>query len=268
VARAAFFFLLGLFLTSSLAAQQATTSTSTTQSSTQALTLLQQSLTALTGNQSITDMTLYGTARRIAGSDDETGNVTFKGLSTGPTRLDFSYPSGLQSEIRTVGNTGPSGAWSGPDGTLHPISLHNLMNNASIFQAFSLASFTSGKNIIVTYVGQEAKGGHLVYHVSASQQFPDSQGSAATLAQHLTQTEIFLDVSTLLPVAFDFSAHPDSDGALDIPAELLFSDYRTVSGIKIPFRVQKFLNNGLVLDLNFQSALVNSGLSGSSFNIQ
>jgi hypothetical protein len=240
----------------------------TTSSNPETLALLQKSLAALVGNTAITDVMLSGTARRIAGSDDEAGNVTFKGLSSGPARLDFSYPSGLRSEIRTVVNAGSAGAWSGPDGTLHPISLHNLMNKARIFPAFTIASFTAGQNFIVTYVGQETKDGHSVYHLSASRQFPDSEGSARTLAEHLTQTDIFLDISTLLPIAFDFSAHPDNDGALDIPAELLFSDYRTVSGIKIPFRVQKFLNNGLVLDLNFQNALVNSGLSGSSFNIQ
>ncbi|PYU00231.1 MAG: hypothetical protein DMG38_09030 [Acidobacteria bacterium] len=257
---------LALLLGVSMRGQQA--AASTTQSAPQALSLLQNSLSALTGGQSVTDVTLSGTSRRIAGSEDETGTVTFEALSAGAARFDFSYPSGLRSEIRAVSNTGPSGAWSGSDGTMHPISLHNVMNNAGIFPAFSLAGFASGQNIVVTFIGQETKNGHSVYHVSGSQQFPDSAPSAAALTQHLTQMEIFLDVSTLLPVAFDFSAHPDNDGALDIPAELLFSDYRTVSGIKIPFRVQKFLNNGLVLDLNFQNALVNSGLSGSSFNIQ
>src|SRR6266576_3340629 len=60
-----------LFLDSSAAQQTAS-------SSTQASQLMQQSLAALQGNTSISDITLTGTARRIAGSGDETGTGLFK----------------------------------------------------------------------------------------------------------------------------------------------------------------------------------------------
>jgi len=90
----------------------------------------------------------------------------------------------------------------------------------------------------------------------------------AAVEQHLTQIDIFLDVSTSLPVALDFSTHPDNDAGLDIPVELLFSDYRPVNGAQIPFHVQKFLNNSLLLDLQFANAQLNSGLAASSFSVQ
>src|SRR5882762_8646540 len=106
----------------SLAAQQTATS------SPQALLLLQQSLRALVGGQTLSDVTLSGTARRIAGSDDETGTVVLKAASSGALRLDFSYPSGPRAELRSAATTDalPTGAWSGPDGAAHPIALHNL----------------------------------------------------------------------------------------------------------------------------------------------
>lgn len=72
--------------------------TSTTQTSPQVQALLQQSLAALTGGQSITDITLSGTARRIAGSDDETGSTALKALSPGFARVDLNLPSGSQHE--------------------------------------------------------------------------------------------------------------------------------------------------------------------------
>src|SRR5216684_3702539 len=52
------------------ASPQASAPTST--SPTQAATLLSQSVAALTGKAALSDVTLTGTARRIAGSDDET----------------------------------------------------------------------------------------------------------------------------------------------------------------------------------------------------
>jgi len=42
--------------------------------------LLQQSLAAQLGNTQISDATLTGTVRRIAGSDDESGTVSVKAV--------------------------------------------------------------------------------------------------------------------------------------------------------------------------------------------
>ena len=93
-------------------------------------------------------------------------------------------------------------------------------------------------------------------------------GDPGTLLQHLTQTEIFLDATTYLLVAIAFNTHPDNNALLDIPVEFRFSDYRPVSGAQIPFHVQKFLNNSLLLDLQFSSATLNSGLSATIFQVQ
>jgi hypothetical protein len=233
-----------------------------------ATTILQQALIALVGNTPLTDITLSGTAHRIAGSEDETGTLSYRALSTGAARFDFSYPSGPWEEVHAAISAGPLGTWSGPDGVSHPIALHNLANRSDIFPAFTLAPLTSSANLVVTLVGLETKNGQSVYHVSVSQQFPKMKPKSAALAAHLTQTDLFLDVSTLLPVALDFNTHPDDNSSLDIPIELLFSDYHSISGVQVPFHVEKFLNNGLVLDLEFQSASINTGLSASLFNVQ
>lgn len=253
-----------LVLASPLFSQTAVPST---QTSPQALTLLRNSLVALTGGKSITDVTLTGTARRIAGSDDESGTATYNAIS-GANRLDLSFSGGAHSEIANSTGAFPRGSWSGPDGVAHPMALHNLTNQASISPAFTLFALTSAQNSVVTLVGEEAKNGAPVYHISASQQFPRMRGSRAALSQRISQIDIFLDASTLLPVALDFNSHPDNDAALDIPAELLFFDYRTVNGVQIPFHVQKFLNGSLLLDLQFASARLNSGLSATNFTVE
>lgn len=243
------------------------TATSTSQSSPQALTLLAQCLAALTGGQSVTDITLSGTARRIAGSDDESGTATLKAIA-GASRLDLSLSGGSRSEIANLATAPAAGSWSGPDGASHPMALHNLMNQASFSPAFTLAALTPAQNFVVTLVGQETRAGHSVFHLSASEQFPQMSGNTAALSQHLTQIDIFLDASTLLPVAFDFSIHPDDNAGLDLPVEILFSNYQAVSGAQIPFHIQEFLNNSLLLDLQFTNAQLNSGLSASLFNVQ
>lgn len=243
------------------------TPTSTAQSSPQVLTLLSQSLAALTGGQSITDITLSGTARRIVGPDDESGTAIYKAIS-GANRLDLSLSGGARSEVANLTGGAPAGSWSGPDGVSHPMALHNLSNLASISPSFTLAALASVQNVVLTFIGQETKSGHTVYHVSGSQQFPQMAAKPAALERHLTQIDIFLDSSTSLPVALDFTTHPDNDAGLDIPIELVFSDYRSFNGARIPFHVQKFLNNSLLLDLQFTNAQLNSSLSVSLFNVQ
>ncbi len=105
--------------------------------------LLQQSLAAQLGNAQISDVTLTGTARRIAGSDDESGTVTLKGLSGGTNRIDLSLSSGPRSEIRSTSTSGPSGSWSGPDGVAHAMAYHNVVTDNGLLPLFTMAIIPS-----------------------------------------------------------------------------------------------------------------------------
>lgn len=240
-----------------------------TSSSARAVTLLQSSLGALTGGKSITDITLSGTVRRIAGSDDETGTVTLKAISGDAGRIDLSLPSGQLSEILNSTTTPPSGSWSGPDGLSHAIAPHNLLSEpAWFFPAFAIACRLSNSSYVATYIGQETHNGQTVQHVSVSQTAPFPDPPAPPTFAHLTQVDFFLDSSTLLPSAIAFNTHPDNNALLDIPVEIRFSDYRSVNGAQVPFLAQKFLNNSLLLDLQFQTATLNSGLSATTFQVQ
>jgi hypothetical protein len=250
------------FLSLSLTAQQTVTT------SPQALQLLQRSHSALAGSQTLTDVTLSGTARRIVGSDDESGSIVLTTTASGSSKLALSFASGNRSEVRTTSNNSPTGSWSGPDSVAHPISYHNLMTDSGLFPSFALANLLASQNTVATYVGQEVRNGASVIHLSAYQQFPGITGANAVLPQHLSQIEIFLDPTTFLPASIAFNAHPDNNALVDIPIAVDFSDYRAVNGIQVPFHVQKSINNSLSLDLQFQNISINTGLSASSFQVQ
>jgi hypothetical protein len=258
-----FIILLVLFtFARSAMAQQATASAP------QATVLLQQSLTALSGGHPITDVTLSGTARRIAGSDDESGTVVLKALATREARIDMGLPSGSRSEVVAFSNKCPAGSWSGPDGVAHPISNHNLMTDPSwFFPNFTVGRLLSPSPYTLTYVGQETRNGQTVEHVMAYQSSTIQLPAGIPTFSHLTQMDLFLDSKTLLPAALAFNTHPDKDAGLDIPVEIRFSDYRSVNGAQTPFHVQKFINNSLSLDFQFDSVVLDSGLSTSSFTV-
>jgi hypothetical protein len=221
---------------------------------------LQNSLQALAGKTVVNDVTLTGAAEWIAGSDDETGSSTYKATAVA-NRLDVALRVGTRSEIRLNAAGASSGNWVGLDGVSHPISDHNLMTDPGWFPAFTLGTLLSSSNTLLTYVGQETRNGALVLHVSGSQQFPNLTGSATSLMQHLTQVDIYLDASSFLPISYVFSSHPDNNAAFDIPTEIRYSNYQTVAGTQIPFHVQRFVNNTLALDLQIQTASLNTGVT-------
>jgi hypothetical protein len=211
---------------------------------------------------------MAGTARRIAGSDDETGPAIFKALATGESRLDLSLASGPRSEVRGKSPDGPVGSWSGPDGRSHPMARHNLYTEPEWLPANAVSSLLSLQNLLITEIRAETRGDSSLIHLTTYQQFSgDSSDRPATLRQNLSRTEILLDADTLRPIILIFNTHPDDDALVDIPIEIHFSDYRTVSGTQVPFHVQKFFNGSLLLDLQFETASINSGLSAGEFAV-
>ena len=262
VARFVFSVSISIFLSVSVAAQQTATS------SPQALQLLRRSAAALSGGQSLTNVTLSGTARRIAGSDDDTGTAVFKALASGASRVDLSLSSGQRTEIHDLSKAEPAGAWSGPDRVSHSIALHNLFSEpAWFFPAFAIVRRLSGPAYVVIYVGQETHEGQMVEHVSVSQTPARPNRRSGVSFGHLTQIDFFLDPNTLLPVAIAFNTHPDDNALVDIPFEVRFSDYRPLSGAQVPFHVQKYLNNTLILDFQADAVTFNAGLSAADFNL-
>jgi hypothetical protein len=234
----------------------------------QALSTLQSALQALTGNTATTDATLTGTASWFAGSDDETGTVVLKTIS-GANRLDLSLSAGTRSEIRTGTVSGSVvGTWIGPDRVSHAMMDHNLMTDAGWFPAFTIGNLRSASNVVATYIGVETRNGSSVVHISASQQFSSLPSASAALLQHLTKVDIYLDPSTLLPVSYVYNSHPDDNAMLDIPTEIRYSNYQTITGAQVPFRVQKFISSTLILDLQFQNASLNTGLTSTQITAQ
>jgi hypothetical protein len=239
----------------------------TSSSSIQALSALQSAYGALVGKVAVNDVTLTGSAEWIAGSDDETGTAAIKSTA-GANRLDLTLSNGTRSEIRSNVSGIPSGTWIGPDGVSHAMAQHNLMTDAGWFPAFTLGNLVSSSNTVLIYVGQETRNGASVIHISASQQFPNLSGDSVSLLQHLTQVDLYLDPATSLPVSYVFNSHADNNASLDIPTEIRYSNYQTIGGAQIPLHVQKFINNTLAIDLQFQNASLNTGITAAQISPQ
>jgi hypothetical protein len=238
-------------------------------SSPEAAALLRKSLAAFSAGAFAGKVKLSGAVRRTVGSDDETGTIVATAAATDEVRVELIFPSGSRIESRVNSEKGPTGTWSGPDGVSHPIAEHNLLVGASwFFPYLMLQNVASSDQQILAEVGLETHNDVSVIHLSANRSFVNSQlpSHASALLQHGSQVEIYLDASTLLPSAVAFDIHPDHDARRDIPVEVRFSDYHSVSGMRVPFHVERYVNGVLILDLHFDTALINSGPANSSLS--
>ncbi|HXA76627.1 MAG TPA: hypothetical protein VNV41_05790 [Candidatus Acidoferrales bacterium] len=290
ISRPALLLLLCVLIPASLSAQQSTsTPAATSTSDPQAVAAAQGALRALAGSANVNDVTLTGTANRIAGSDNESGTVKLEAMAGGYSKVTLGLPSGPYMEIRNPSGTPlpsgtsagvpspatgpqPVGAWSGADGVLHGMAVHNLLTDATwFFPALTLGRLALSPAFVLSYIGQETYEGQNVLHVSACLGLSPGSNNPpyiVSLVQHLSRMDLYLDPATLLPVALAFDTHLDDNFSVDIAIEIRFSNYQTLNGVEVPYRVRKYQNNGLVLDLQLSNATLNSGLAVTAFEIQ
>jgi len=230
----------------------------------QAISLAAQSLAALTKGTAVADVTLSGTATWIAGGDYFSGPVTLKARGSGQSRIDLNLNGFQRSEIRTVNGRIPAVGWIDASGA-HKGAEHNCYTEAaSFFPALWSLWNTSDSALSATFLGSATYNSARANHLHFSRSF----GANAQFSDALTATDVYLDPKSFLPLGITFKAHPDVDALRDVPVEVRFANYQNEGGVMVPFRIQKLLNGGLVLDIIVQSATINSGLSDLDFTIQ
>lgn len=230
-----------------------------------AVTLAQQSIAALTGGGTLSDVTLNASVTSTVGSDYDTGNATFYVKGTSDSRVDFSLSaSGTRSDVRNVVTGTPGGAWRTNGGPPTPFVQHNCWTDAPwFFPTFSSLSQTTNPNFVFSYIAREQHGGVDTQHIRVYQWFPHGAPSAV-----LSTMEFYLDATSLLPVAIGFQSHPDDNMGTNLPIEIDFTNYQPVNGFQVPLHFQKIFGGGVVLDVTVTSASFNTGLSDTLFTLQ
>ena len=227
---------------------------------------LSTALAAQASTVTVQDVTLSGSVESIAGSDDETVPFTFKAISSGSARIDVNLAAGTLTEIRQSSTAGNSGVWSLGGGANHAMLGHNLMTDAAwFFPLFIVQRLLTDQNAVVAVVGTS----NGMMHIQAVEKAPPNlTATASTQVQHLSQIDLYLDTTSLLPVGLAYNMHPDNNALLDISVYIQFSNYQQTSGVNVPMHIQKFVNNTLTMDVQVQSVALNTGLTQANFAAQ
>jgi len=192
------------------------------------------------------------------------GPATLVARGNAESLLTLSLTGGQRQEVRN----GVAGAWTGPDGTAQPMATHNCWFDANwFFPALTLQALQGDPTLGVVYLGAAAWNGLATLHLQFFRLVPGQTPVMTAEIQGLSTVDLFVDAKSLLPLALDFNLHPDNDLNVNIPVEIQFGDYRAVSGVLVPFRIQKYLQGTLTLDLLVSNATPNSGVQDSLFFI-
>jgi hypothetical protein len=249
---------LGIVLAVQAAAQ--TTGTSPQPSVTrdpQALSVLSQSLAAMTKGLPISDVKLQAQVTRTAGSDTDTGSATLEGAAYDKSKVDLGLTSGSRLEVRN----GATGAWSAADAKNHAVAMHNTWTAAAWFApALVIQSWLQDPSFSLVYAGLEDRDGSQVHHVHASRNLNDDPRMAS-----LSGMDLYLGPQSLLPVSLAYNTHPDDDLGVSLAVEVTFASYQAFSGMIAPSRIQSFLQNSLLLDISVTATSANNGLSAGDF---
>ena len=232
-----------------------------------AVALAVKSLKALTGGSALQDVTVNANVISVFGSDYQTGTAVFQAKGLAESRVDFNLNGATRSEVHNATNGFPSGAWSLNGGAPTALPQQNCWTDAAwFFPALGTLSRNSASRFVFTYLGLVQYEGLSVQHISVFQ-VPSFMTDLAT-AQKLTTMDFYLDPNTYLPLIIAARTHLDADLNTDILAETSFANYQTVSGIQVPFHIQRSLNGTVVFDATATSVVFNSGLLDSTFTLQ
>ena len=244
--------LLGLLLSGVSALAQTSPAPAPEAGAVAAETLVAKSLAAFS-TAPVRQVQLTGSAKAYAGSSQPEGTFSAALQSTGESTLQLNLAELSRTETTGAFSPVPQCLWAGADGVQHDAAQHNcflpvhwlvpvLALQTQAMKLNHTASTAMDKDVAVQELSMSS---------------PPGNGSApAQKVAQLSTAKLSLDPATFEPTSLRFNLHPDKDANTDIPIVVRYSDYREVSGTSIPFHIQKYLNNGLVLDLQVEAAEV------------
>ena len=198
---------------------------------------------------------LSGRVHAIAGSTNENGTFSFDLQSTGESKLDLKLASLTRTESTDAISDDPHCTVTKADGVAKETAVHNCWRSLDwLVPLLVLQKHASELHSAPTPSAEKSRDAASEFTVRRSNSH--ATGKTQALIEKLSAVTLKLDPATSLPASMDFNAHPEEDAGTDIPIVVRYSDYRQISGASIPFHIQKYLNNGLVLDLQVDDATI------------
>jgi hypothetical protein len=245
-----------------------TTGTTTTTSSLiskdpTAISIIQNSLISMNPGQaslSYADSVATGTLTSFGTGKPVDMAVTMKSKGLLESRIETQTAKGTNVGIFNGGQ----GASLRPDGSVRRVrSINVLVERVDYIPLFSFLAEWQSPNVMLQNVGTSIVNGRPVNVISMSLAFG---GNANEQQRALAKTRILfsIDQPTGMVSKIEYQLWPENGSTAD-KLEVFLSDYRSVSGIYVPFQQADYQNGQLESQLTLNSVGFNVGLSDQEF---
>lgn len=233
---------------------------------TQAIAMIQQSLQAMGGTQSVTtlqDSRATGTVSYLTAGGTVSAPVVIECKGTRMVRWGVQTPNGDRVRILNHGQA----VMQLPNGKVRRLSASNtLAERVSHIPVLSLLSEWSNPSVELHYLGPAMVSGHPAVEVSmayASGSIP----AEVERTRKLTQTFFYFDQAAGTLSKMEYQNFAEGDDRFSQKVEVLFSDYKMVTGVAVPFRQDEYDDGRLAFSLVLSSVAFNVGIADSDFDL-
>jgi hypothetical protein len=200
-----------------------------------------------------------------------TGTISLTAAANGQSRIQVQLPSGSETETRSISPFMRSGTWTDSTGFAHQVPPQDLSgpHPAWFYPSFILMSGLGSPGYVSQDLGVEVRDGVSVEHIAIWQApIKNLPASSVGYVKQQSRCDIYLDPSTLRPVAISFNRQfdaasqgqflaPKQTSSASVLEEVRYSDYQQVQGIPIAFHLQVFFQGALRSDIQISSAKFN-----------
>lgn len=230
-----------------------------------ALATVQWAIAAMGGNTGVTisDSQALGTLTLPSSSGPMAISTVYMTKGTRQIRIELQKPSG--TTVRIVNNG--DGVILRPDGSVQHLLMNNtLAERVSHIPALSLLAENAEPVIKIDSLAYSTVAGSATKDVVLSR-IPNMASPDASFYEQTTRHVFHIDSQSGLLLKMDYPNCAENDPGACSKVETLFTDYRNVSGIMVPFHQQTYIDGNLTSDLVLSSVKFNVGLSSSLFTL-
>lgn len=231
----------------------------------QAVAILQASYLALGGATQLlpTRLSAVGTHTVFSGASSASYPIRLMALGADKIRWETDLPGGTVTSIIR----GHGGWIQDTDGTT-VLSVADTVGQAvENLPLLALANWANSPNTLVSFVSTESLDGAIVYHISLTDSrdpnaSPDSDSEK--ILRNVKRCDLYVNQQTNLLARLRYSEHP-GDWRRSIPVDLVFSDYRSVSGLLFPFVLTRYRSGQMSSQTQLQSVVLNPPVKDDLF---
>ncbi len=206
--------------------------------------------------KTFSSVTMSGTTTWVAGSLQDSGNVTLTCSADGSSSETWSLGSQPHSVASTSFASGRSCTYTDPKGAQHQDASLGCRRAIPWFAPWMSLPLLSSGSLLRTAslpLATGAEGATQVAYLT-NVSLPSGQPSSfQKLLEQGTGVGVSYGLLTGLINQLDFNLSLDSDPAHVISYRIVFSDYRADAGFVLPHRIQRYIQRTLQADITINS---------------